>query len=98
MPRYMIELTHGSDHASCVTALASIEQYGSHFMTHADWGCRDGVHVGWLVAELESREEAIQIVPPQFRHQARIVELNKFTREEIRAYVDELEAPSARSA
>lgn len=91
MPRYLIELTHSDEHRACVLALQAIEQSGSHFMTNAEWGCADGVHSGWVVAELASREEALQLVPPQFRHEARIVELKQFTREKIAALIAELE-------
>ncbi len=53
MPRYLIELSHGDEHAACVKALRAIEQFGSHFVTHADWGCQAGTHCGWLIADLE---------------------------------------------
>jgi hypothetical protein len=56
---------------------------GSHFLTHADWGCLDGEHVGRIIVDVESKEEARAIVPPAYRSQARIVQLNKFTLEEI---------------
>jgi len=56
---------------------------GSHFITRADWGCHDGTHAAWLIAEVSSRDEALQMVPVEFRQDARIVELNKFTREQI---------------
>lgn len=92
MFRYLIELTHGQEHTTCVRVLRAIEHYGSHLLTHLDWGCRDGTHCGWLVVELESRDEALRIVPPEFRPEARIVKLNKFTREEIAGLVAELES------
>ncbi len=91
MPRYLIELTHDDEHAACVRAIEAIDQYGAHFFTHADWGCLNGVHCAWVIAELDSREGALQLVPPQFRPDARIVELNKFTREEIASMVGALE-------
>ncbi len=91
MPRYLIELTHEDEHDACVRALRAIEQYGAHFVTHADWGCHDGIHCGWLVVELDSREEAMMVVPPEFRPEARIVELNRFTREEIASLIAGLE-------
>ena len=90
MPRYLIELTHDDEHAACVRAIEAIEKYGAHFFTHADWGCLNGVHSAWVIAELDSREGALQLVPPQFRPDARIVELNKFTREEIASMVGAL--------
>ena len=91
MPRYLIELTHEDEHDACVRALRAIEQYGAHFVTHADWGCYDGCHCGWLVVELDSREEALRLVPPEFRPEAKIVQLNKFTREEIASLIAGLE-------
>ena len=90
MPRYLIELTHGDEHAACVKALRAIEQYGSHFWAHADWGCKAGTHSGWLIAEVDSRAEAMQLVPPEFRQEARIIELNRFTREQIASLIAEL--------
>lgn len=90
MPRYLIQLTHGSDHEVCVRALRTIERYGGHLFTNADWGCKAGVHKGWLIVELESLDAAMQMVPPEFRPDAQVVELNKFTREEIANWVSKL--------
>ncbi len=87
MPRFLIELTHDDDKEGCVRALKAIEERGSHLITRADWGCLDGTHCGYLIAELNSREEAEQIVPPEFRPDAKIVQLNTYTREQIRSIV-----------
>jgi hypothetical protein len=94
MPRFFIELSHRDEHDACVRALQAIEQFGSHFMTNAEWGCKDGTHSGWLIAELASRDEVLQMLPPQYRQEARIVELNRFTREEIVSLITELEGGS----
>jgi hypothetical protein len=91
MPQYLIEVTHGDEHEACVMALRAIEQYGSHLMTHADWGCKDDIHQCWLVCELDTREEAMQLVPPEFRTSTRVVALNKFTKEDIAILIEELE-------
>ena len=91
MPRYLIELSHRDEHFACVKALRAIEQSGSHFVTHADWGCKAGTHSGWLIAELDSRDEAMGMVPPEFRQEVRIVELNRFTKEQITSLIAELE-------
>ena len=87
MPRFLIEIAHANEHDGCVKALRAIEQMGSHFITKAEWGCMDGTHSGYLIAELESRSEARQVVPPEFRPDAKIVQLNTFTREQIKAFV-----------
>ncbi len=91
MPRYIIELPHDDEYAACVKFLQAIEMRGSHFATKADWGCKDGRHCGWLIVELDSREEALRLVPLELRHEARVVELNRFTREEIASMVAEPE-------
>jgi hypothetical protein len=90
MPRFFIELTHGDEREACIRALHAIQQYGSHFVTHADWGCRDGTHAGWMIGEFDSRSHALQIVPPDMRPGARIVELNSFTQAEIAEMIEEL--------
>ena len=91
MARFLIEIPHGDEYQACVKALEAVREYGSHFVTHADWGCGDGVHCGWLIAELESRTDAELLVPPQLRHEARITKLNKYTSEQIAALVAKLE-------
>ncbi len=91
MTRYLIELTHEDEHTACLKALRAIERYGAHLLIEMDWGCKVGTHSGWLIAEVDNRDEAARLVPPEFRKEARIVELNKFTREEIRSLIAELE-------
>ena len=92
MQRYLIQVTHSDDHKACVLALAATERNGGHFATNIDWGCKAGVHSGWLIVELDNRTRAMQMIPSEFREdEVRIVELNKFTREEILSWVDELD-------
>ena len=91
MPRYLIDVPHEDEHAACVKALHALHAFGSHWVTHADFGCSDDVHSGWLIVELDSREQARDMVPPEFRRDARIIELRRFTPEELEAMRDELE-------
>jgi hypothetical protein len=91
MQRYLIEVPHSDDHEACVRALGATQRYGGHFATNVDWGCKGGVHSGWLIVEVKNRHQAMQMVAPEFRDEVRIVELNKFTREEIRSWVAELD-------
>jgi hypothetical protein len=83
MARFLIEVPHEAEKVACARAVRILLTTGSHFLTHADWGCLDGEHVGRIVVDVESKEEARAIVPPAYRSQARIVQLNKFTLEEI---------------
>ena len=83
MPRFLIEVPHDSEKLSCARTVKVFLSTGSHFLTHADWGCTDGDHRAWFVASVENKDEARSIVPPQFRHLARITRLNSFNMEEI---------------
>jgi hypothetical protein len=83
MPRFLIEVDHEAEPVACARAVKILYTAGAHFMTHTDWGCRDGVHKGWMIVELESKEEARSILPPSYRSDARIVQLNKFSLEEL---------------
>jgi hypothetical protein len=82
MSKFLIEVPHGEDKIACDRAIQIFLSSGSHFLTHADWGCRDGVHKAWLLVDVEDKESARQILPPSFRSDATIVALNKFTRDD----------------
>ena len=92
MPRFLIEIRHDDDYEGCIKALDALAKYGSHLVSHAEFGCGDGVHCGWLQVEVGSRGEAEQIVPPQFREGARIIQLKTWKPEEITAMVETLGA------
>jgi hypothetical protein len=78
MARFLIEVPHEEDPIACARAIKILFDSGSHFFTHADFGCRDHVHKAWITVDLDSREEARAIVPPAYRAQATIVELCNF--------------------
>jgi hypothetical protein len=79
MARFLIEVPHGPDHVHCDRAARIFLATGSHFLTHADYGCADGVHKAWLTVEVNSKEEALRILPPGLRADARVVQLSKFS-------------------
>ena len=83
MARFLIEVPHESDRVACTRAVQILLGSGSHFLTHADFGCFDGVHKAWIVVEVDSKEDTRSILPPVYRSQATIVELNKFTLKEM---------------
>lgn len=83
MPRFLIEVPHEAEMVACARAIEVFFKTGSHFFTHADWGCMDGEHKGWIIVEVDSRKDAQAIVPPIFRSQATIVQLNAFTQEQL---------------
>ncbi len=83
MAKYLIEVPHGADKASCDLAIKIFLQTGSHFLTHADWGCLDGEHKAWIIADVASKDEAIFILPPAFRSSAKITLLTNFTAKDL---------------
>ena len=83
MPKYLIEGPHPATKAECLRAIEIFLRTGSHFLTHADWGCADGEPKAWIVREVESKEAARTIVPPEYRKDARIVGLNTFTMQAV---------------
>jgi hypothetical protein len=83
MARYLIEVRHEPEVQACARVVQVFLATGSHLLTHADWGCLDGVHSAWLIVEADTKEAARYVVPPAFRGDARITGLNKFTMEEI---------------
>jgi hypothetical protein len=83
MPRFLIEVPHDPDVVGCARVVKVFLSSGSHLLTHADWGCRDGDHHAWMIVDVSSKDEARAIVPPAFRASARVVALNHFSMDEI---------------
>jgi len=83
MPRFLIEVPHEPGVVACAKAVRRLLTTGSHFMTHADFGCYDGVHKGWVIVELDSKEEAQGVLPADLRAIATITQLSKFSLEQI---------------
>ena len=86
MSRFLIEVSHDGTAAACARAAELLLRTGSHFLTHADYGCSDKVHKAWIIVDVDSKEEARNIVPAELRAKATIVGLNYFTMD----MVDEL--------
>ena len=83
MPKFLIEVAHKAEVIACARVVEVFLKTGSHFLSHADWGCKDGYHSAWIFVEVDSKGEALQIVPAAFHSQTKIVQLNYFTIEEI---------------
>ena len=83
MPRYLLEVPHEAEPIACIRAIKILFDTGSHYLTNADFGCRDGVHKAWLIVDVESKDEARMILPPIYRGVSTIVELNNFTNAEL---------------
>jgi len=83
MAKFLIEVPHEAEKLACLRTVEVFLKSGSHFLTHADWGCGDGEHKAWITIEADSRENARSVLPPAFRRQAKVTQLNRFSLEEI---------------
>jgi hypothetical protein len=83
MARFLIEVPHEPETVACAKVVKVFLASGSHLLTHADWGCMDGDHHAWMIVDVADKAEAMAIVPPAFRAQARIVGLNYFSMDQV---------------
>jgi hypothetical protein len=83
------EVPHEEDEVACAKVVQIFLSTGSHFLSHADWGCEDGEHKAWIIADVENKDEARCILPPTMRAQAKIVQLNYFTMEDIESILQQ---------
>lgn len=83
MAKFLIEVPHESERVACARAVQIFLNTGSHFLTHANWGCTDGEHKAWIVVDVDSKDEARSILPNAYRSQAKITRLNQFSLEEV---------------
>jgi len=58
---------------------------GSHFLANAKWGCPGDDHRAVMIVDVETREQAAQVVPPVYRSVARITETMNFTPDDMGA-------------
>ncbi|MBI4535173.1 MAG: hypothetical protein HY708_02770 [Ignavibacteriae bacterium] len=81
MPSFLVESHHTLD--ECVRVLQDLLAIG--YLTHFDWGCKDGDHTGWAIIEAENKAEALMVVPSSVRARARVIQLTRFSPEEVKA-------------
>jgi len=77
--RFLIEVPHENTAYACARAAELLLRTGSHFMTHADFGCSDGVHKAWFIVERDNKEEARSVLPSELRPIASVIGLHYFT-------------------
>lgn len=87
MARFLIEVPHDNETVACSRVVHVFLTSGSHFLTNADWGCKDGVHKAWMIVDVGSKEEARAIVPSAFRADAKVVSLNYFELDKIERFL-----------
>ena len=83
MGHYLIETTHTSE--QCLADLETVLEHNPGLLQKLEWGCRTGVHMGWAVVEAPNGSDASRQVPPDLRSRTRVVGIQPFTPDEIRA-------------
>ena len=83
MPKYLIELPHDEGFHSCEYAAKILLESGSHFLTNALLGCKDGVHKAWIIVDVDSRDEARNLLHRSFRPLATVIELTQFSLDQL---------------
>ena len=87
MARFLIEIPHENTKQACDEAIEIFKNTGSHFLTNADWGCQDDVHKAWIIIDVDDKEAALMVVPPQLRGNAMAITLDKFALETVGAAI-----------
>lgn len=84
MERYLVESPHTPE--ECLRALDEILAKGPGVLADYEWGCMAGDHTGYAIVEARSASEVKDNIPSFLRGKARVVQLNKFTPEQIREF------------
>ena len=89
MENFLIEVPH--DQKDCAQAAKIFMESGSHFMTHAYYGCEDGEHKAWMIVELDDKAAARAVLPPAYRAQAKIVKLAIYSFKDAHKGVEDMQ-------
>ena len=83
MARFLIEVPHEDKARECLLAVKVLLSTGSHYLTNAEFGCFDGEHKAWIIVEVDSKQDALFVITPAYRCRARVVQLNRFSLQEV---------------
>lgn len=84
MPKYMVESSHTKE--ECVRALDEIKDREPKILDKMEFGCMAGVHTGWATVEAGNESEVKNMIPDDLREKTRVVEVSKFTPEQIESF------------
>jgi hypothetical protein len=82
--KYLIETPHTEE--ECLRALDDHLAKGSDVLDKFYFGCMAGDHTGYAIVDAKSDSDARDIIPVSLLDKSRIIELRKFTSEEIKEY------------
>ena len=84
MTRYMIASPHTE--AECLRALDEELGKGRDILGKFDFGCKVGDHTAYAIVDVNSKNDALNLVPLFLQNKARIVEVGKITPEMIKSF------------
>ena len=88
MAKYLIASPHTPE--ECLRALEEVLARGHQELAKYEWGCMAGDHTGYAIVEAGSKAAVEGTVPRFLQHKTRVIEVNKFTSEQIRSFHDGL--------
>ena len=84
MARYMIRSPHTKE--ECLRALDEELVKGKGILEKFDFGCKEGDHTAYAIVDVNSRNDALNLVPTFLQNKASIVEVGKITPEMIKSF------------
>jgi hypothetical protein len=84
MARYLIESPHKAE--ECLKALDEELEKGGDVLGRFDFGCKVGDHTAYAIVDVNTRNDALKLVPSFLQNSARILEVGKITPDMIRSF------------
>lgn len=82
--KYLLETPHTKD--ECIKELDEVLSEGYDVLDKFYWGCSVGDHTGYAIVDADNDLEVRNMVPDFIRNKAKIVELHKFSPDDIRSF------------
>jgi len=80
--RFLVESPH--EPSDCKKVVKNV--YAQGYLNNCDWGCKGGVHKAWVTIEAESESQALWVVPPVLRANAKAIKVVRFDPEMVDAW------------
>lgn len=84
MSKYLIESAHTKE--ECLKALDDTLAKGPEVLAKYRFGCMAGDHRGWAIVDAQDENTARNLIPQSLQAKTKVVELQEFTPDQIRAY------------
>lgn len=82
MTYFIIESLHSMQ--ECLEAHDQVAAIGNDVLNRYYWSCPE-LHAGWAFVEARDEQDAQESIPIPFRSSARVIRVEKITRERLRA-------------